>query len=255
MNDQIYFPSISIALYDRASKAKDQGEACNVILLCTASMEAFINEYLEFGQVLIEMDKEKRAEIERNRKNNRLRGKFISHFSAFYPEEEKLISELSEHEIQRKNIFVKINTIKKNCLGEEWKKNHSVYRDYCTLVKLRNALTHPRSKAVKYGDIDIPKFLLPFYQQKNIKYFNEINKNMSWVAAIDTVEFSKWCIKAFEKMMILLLLDMYHAKVKSLPNFPVQTIIRAGNYLSDFRFPVDVLKEISSTYVKPDWVD
>lgn len=240
----MYLPSISIALYDRALQAAQSGQTCNVIMLCTASMEAFVNEYLELGCRLIENDKLQREEIDSRKEINGLRGKFISHFNAFYPQEVDLINALKKHEDDRKNIFVKINTIKKHCIGDEWKKDHEVYRDYCTLVKLRNALTHPRSKMVRYGENDIPKFLSPFYQQKAINYFNKINQRNSWVEAIDTLEFANWCIKAFERMMILLLKDMYEAKIQDSPQLPLKTSLHALYYLKSFRFSDDLVQKM-----------
>lgn len=245
MQNPMFLPAISVALYDRALKAAQQGQTCNVIMLCTASMEAFINEYLEFGTRLIEIDNKGRADAEFNN-SLPLNNKYISYFNAFHPKEVLLINSLKENEKQRNNIFVKINTIRKHCIGDEWKKNHAVYRDYCTLVKLRNALTHPRSRMVKYGEIDIPKFIKPFYQQKDIDYFNEIDKRNSWVEAIDTVEFSQWCINSFEKMMILLLKDMYEAKIEDSPQFPLKTADHAFYYLKSFNFSKDlVVKTLS----------
>lgn len=242
MQNPMYLPSISIALYDRALQAAQIGQTCNVIMLCTASMEAFVNEYIEFGRKIIEQKEEHDQEQEAKRKL------FLNSEHSFmfglYPAEKNLINALIKHEDDRKNIFIKINTIKKHCIGDEWKKDHEVYCGYCTLVKLRNALTHPRSKMVRYGENDIPKFLIPFYQQKAINYFNKINQRNSWVEAIDTVEFSKWCIKAFERMMILLLKDMYEAKIEDLPSHRLLTSQNALYYLKSFRFPDDLVQKM-----------
>ncbi|RKG33723.1 hypothetical protein [Acinetobacter tianfuensis] len=65
MQNPMFLPSIAVALYDRALKSAQQGQTCNVIMLCTASVEAFINEYLELGTRLIENDKLQRANIEK----------------------------------------------------------------------------------------------------------------------------------------------------------------------------------------------
>lgn len=241
----MYLPSISVALYDRALQASRNGQTCNVIMLCTSSMEAFINEYIELGTKLIEQKQKHDEEQERKRKL-RFNNSFSFMQSALHPVETHLVNALKVHEEERNNIFIKINTIKKHCIGDEWKKDHGVYRDYCTLVKLRNALTHPRSRMVKYGENDVPKFLLPFYQQKSIDYFNEINKNMSWVEAIDTVEFSKWCINAFEKMMFSLLKDMVAAKLNDYPDIPLLTNNNALHYLQSFRFPKESIKGLST---------
>lgn len=247
MQNPMFLPSIAVALYDRALKSAQQGQTCNVIMLCTASMEAFINEYLELGTRLIENDKLQRADIEKNKAINRLQGKFISHCNAFYPKEVELINALKKHEDDRDNIFFKINTIKEHCDVKPWDKGTEIYSGYCTLVSIRNALMHPRSKMVEYGENDFPKFLNSFKQQKKIKYFNDINKNMSWVEAIDTVEFSNWCIKAFEKMMISILEVMYYAKIENLPNFPLITSKNALYYLQSFKFPEDLVKKMLSS--------
>lgn len=244
MENPIYLPSISIALYDRALKAANSGQTCNVIMLCTASMEAFINEYMELGVVLIENDKKQRQEIDKNKEINKLRGKSISYFNAVRQQEIELIEDLFQLEKDRKNIFDKINTIKKHCEGNIWNKGNGVYGGYCTLVNIRNALMHPRSKAVEYGENHTPTFLLPFYQQKKINYFNEINKNMSWVEAIDTVEFASWCINAFEKMMISILKVMYEAKIEDSPQLPLMTSQHALYYLRSFKFPDKLIKKL-----------
>lgn len=246
MQNSMFLPAISVALYDRALTAAQQGQTCNVIMLCTASMEAFINEYIELGNRLIENDKIQRADIEKNKKINSLRGKLIFHFNAFYPKEVELIYALKKHEDDRNNIFVKINTIREHCDGEPWDKGSEIYSGYCTLVNIRNALMHPRSKMVEYGENDFPKFLIPFKQQKKIKYFNEINRNMSWVEAIDTVKFANWCIKAFEKMMISILKVMYEAKIEDSPKFPLKTKEHAFYYLESFNFPKDLVVKILS---------
>lgn len=241
----MFLPAISVALYDRALTAAQQGQTCNVIMLCTASMEAFINEYIELGGALIKQ-KQEHDEEQKRKGMFRFSKDFSIMQSALYPIEIQLVNALKLHEKNRDNIFIKINTIRKYCIGDEWKKDHSIYRDYCTLVKLRNALTHPRSRMVKYGDIDIPKFLKPFYQQKSTDYFNEIISRNSWVEAIDTIEFSKWCISAFEKMMILLLNDMYSFRLKDYPTISLLTNKNALYYFDSFRFSKDlVVKTLS----------
>lgn len=240
----MYLPSISIALYDRALQAAQSGQTCNVIMLCTASMEAFFNEFMELGDSLIKNDKIQREEIEKNRQNNSLRGKFVSHFSAFYPKEIELINKLKNHEDSRNDIFAKIDTIKEYCDVEPWDKGNEIYSGYFTLVSIRNALMHPRSKMVEYGDNNFPKFLKPFKQQKKINYFNEINKRESWVEAIDTINFSKWCITVYEKMMISILKIMAKAKIEHIHNFPLMTSQHALYYLQSFRFPDDLLRKI-----------
>lgn len=243
MENALYLPSISVALYDRALQAARAGEACNVIMLCTASIEAFINEYIELGSKLIEQKQKHDQQQDLKRKLGINSSPSIM-TSALYPVEISLVNALKVHEHERKNIFIKINTIRNYCVGGEWKKNHEVYRDYCTLVKLRNALTHPRSRMIKYGENDIPKFLLPFYQQKSIDYFNKINSRNSWIEAIDTIKFSEWCINAFEKMMILLLNDMYSAKMQDYPNIPLLTNDNALYYFKSFKFPEKLIKKL-----------
>ena len=246
----MFLPAISVALYDRALKAAQQGQTCNVIMLCTASMEAFVNEYIELGSELI-AQKQKHDEDQRKRRLV-LNNSFSFMQSALYPIEIQLMNALRVHEKDRDNIFMKINTIRKYCIGNEWKKDHSIYRDYCTLVKLRNALTHPRSRMIKYGDNYIPKFLLPFYQQKSLDYFNKINSRNSWVEAIDTIEFSKWCIGAFEKMMILLLNDMYSFKLEDYPNIQLLTNKNAFDYFRFFNFPKELAVQTLSPPLRFD---
>lgn len=245
MNKKMFLPSISVALYDRALHAANHGQTCNVIMLCTASMEAFINEYIEFCSKLFEQ--KKKHDEEQKSGAFRLKNKYSTFISPLHPIEIQLMDELKLNEHQRKNIFIKINTIRKHCLGDEWKKDHNIYRDYCTLVKIRNALMHPRSKMVSYGEIDIPKFLVQFTKQKNIDYLNEIDAEHSWVDAIDTRNFSNWCVNAFEKMMILILNDLFSLAPKDYPDIKPITKYYANHYMGSYKFSNDLVKKVLSS--------
>ena len=118
------------------------------------------------------------------------------------------------------------------------------YCDYCTLVKIRNDLTHPRAKLVEYGNNHIPKYLVPFYQQKKISYFNDISSRQSWVEAIDTVNFSKWCVKAFEKMMVIILGAMWEFRIYGSPKLPNVTAEHAYASLGGFKFDRKLVESI-----------
>ena len=65
-----------------------------------------------------------------------------------------------------------------------------------------------------------------------------------WVEAIDTINFSKWCITVYEKMMISILKIMAKAKIEHIHNFPLMTSQHALYYLQSFRFPDDLLRKI-----------
>ncbi|WP_151809270.1 hypothetical protein [Acinetobacter soli] len=242
MENPKFLPAISVALYQRALDAARCGQTCNVVMLCCASMEAFINEYTKLGITLINDDAEKRDLAEKNKKINGLTGKTSIVCNAFYIEEKNLILELDR--IEREDIFSKINTIKKYCIGEEWDRDSIAYYDYRTLIKIRNALVHPCSEMEVLGKFHIPKFLKPFYQQKKIKYFNDLNTGDSWIEAIDTVKFSNWCLVAFQRMMILVINDMYNIKLETSPNLPPITYIRSLKHLQFFHFPESLLKSV-----------
>lgn len=228
-----YIPSIAVSLFDRAEAVAHQGQTCATVMLCSASMEAFINEYLEFGNSLIEQNIKDEKEAQERRKRN----EFITIFKPFYPKEKELFEGLQVLENNRKSIFEKMNLIKEYCEGNKWDKGKDcIYQNYCILIKIRNELVHPRSKAVQFGDTYIPKFLRAFEQQKKIKYLNQISIRMSWVEAIENKNFAYWCLKTFQEMMKSLLQIMREAKIESLPTLPLKTSQFAEGYLNYYRF-------------------
>lgn len=236
----MFLPSISVALYDKALIAEKYGQTYNVILLCTASMEAFINEYIELGENLIRQ-KQKHDDEEQEKRKSLFNNQYSNFISALHPIEIELINILKSSENQRKDILHKINTITKHCTNKELEKGKKIYCDYFTLVKLRNALTHPRSKMVAWGDTYIPRFLLQFHSQ-----LNKIKSTQSWVEAIETINFSKWCIKAFQRMMFSLLDDMFSFHVKDYKSNELVTNTYALNYTEYFKFSTDLIKSIYS---------
>ena len=227
-----YIPSIAVALFDRAEAAY-QGQTCATVMLCSASMEAFINEYLEFGSSLILQNIQDEKEAEERRKRN----VFITNCKPFHSKEKKIFEELQVIENKRQNIFEKMNLIRAYCDGSKWDKGKDrAYQNYCTLIKIRNELVHPRSKAVRFGDTYIPKFLNAFEQQKKVNYLNKINMRMSWVEAIENKNFAYWCLKTFQEMMESLLYIMGNTKIESSPYFPSKTSQFAKNYLDYYSF-------------------
>lgn len=239
MQEIYYIPSISVALYDRAEAAASKGQSCVVIMLCSASIEAFINEYYEFCRL---------CSTKKNGGNERLGNKLnkIISIGGCLRREIDLCDELEKLEDARKNIYEKIDAIK-NYLdnGESWSKDSVFYRDFCTLINIRNEIVHPRSRTVKFGDNFFPKSLSNLRQQKKIIYFTEVNDKMSWVESIDTVNFSNWCIKSFQGMLKSLLEIMKNAKFESQigsPLIPTITNQYGALYESYFNFK-DVIIE------------
>lgn len=238
MKNPKFLPAISVALYTRALDAAIRGQTCNVVMLCCASMEAFINEYTKLGMSL-KNDDAKQRDLVKNKKISGLQGKISIVVNTFSKEEIDLISQLDK--IEREDIFSKINTIKQYCIGEKWDENLITCRDYRTLVKIRNALVHPCSEMEDLGKFYIPKFLKPFYQQKKIEYFRDLNIGDSWVEAIDTKHFANWCLLAFQRMMISVLKDMYHIKCETPLNSQPLTSAYSFNQLELFDFPKELL--------------
>jgi len=243
MQNKMFLASISVALYNKALIAAESGQTCNVIMLCTASMEAFINEYIELGDRLIKQKQQHDAEEQEKRKSP-FNNQYSNFISALYPIEIELLNMLKLNEEERKNIFHKINTIKKHCTNNELRKDKKIYCDYYTLVRLRNSLMHPRSKMVAWGNIHIPNFLLQFDQQKDIAYLNKIESNQPWIEAIETINFSKWCINAFQRMMISLLNDMFSLHIKDYRDIELLTNKNALFYTKSFNFPCDLIKSV-----------
>jgi len=118
MQNKMFLASISVALYNKALIAAESGQTCNVIMLCTASMEAFINEYIELGDRLIKQKQQHDAEEQEKRKSP-FNNQYSNFISALYPIEIELLNMLKLNEEERKNIFHKINTIKKHCINNE----------------------------------------------------------------------------------------------------------------------------------------
>ncbi|WHP06722.1 hypothetical protein QLH32_04420 [Acinetobacter corruptisaponis] len=230
MDQPHFLPSISVGLFNRAKEAARMGQSCIVIQLCSASMEAFVNEYIEIGTKLIQAKEKHDKRQEENQKSILTRGS-VSYFVGLPKVEKDLINTLRTQESERKQIFIKINTIIEVCTGKQWNKGDKVYQDYCTLINLRNALTHPRSQLVTLGSYNYPDCLKPFYRQKSKDYFKHVNQYQSWIDAIDTSVFANWCLNAFINIMRTMLNAM-----SALPKNLEITRSVGVTYLNDFNF-------------------
>lgn len=233
-----YLPSISIELFHKALDTMEKGESCNTIMLCSASFEAFINEYLEFCLKIMEQDKNSREELSKNK------GIFTQAIDSFNSCEKCLVKTLGQNEKNRDNIFIKLETIKIFCDGTKWNKGEKIYQDFKQLIRLRNDITHPRSKMIEHGTIQRADNLKYFYNQKKTNFLKDTHCEQSWLSSIETILFSKWCVNTFQEMMKMLLEIMVNCTKlheKTVSGGRTFTSTYASHYLKKYNFKVIVL--------------
>lgn len=201
MSHPDFLPSIALELFERALQSKKVGNSCNTIILCAASFEAFLNEYLEFIENLLKFD-----ELKMNENKKR----YVVNLRTVNEKEKVFFENLKKDEEERNNIFIKLETIKINCGGKSWEKGEKIYNDFKILINIRNDIMHPRSKMINFDQLQRINSLKPLYQNRKIR-FNE-RSGQSWLEAIDTVEFSEWCINTYKRMFITVLQVMITAE-------------------------------------------